>query len=124
MEDEAAEADEADEAIIVYTSGTPHEGASRHHRAVWTALAQITSLGLRDAEHDLYLPTRHHSGRAVFLKAMALLAGASVMIPAFEPGDVLLEVAEATTQALRDRRLHTGDLVEINDDGRCAPSID
>lgn len=49
---------EDDDAFILYTSGTtgkPKGAMFDHHRAVWAAMAQIVSLGLRDG--DRYLPS-------------------------------------------------------------------
>ena len=86
---------ESDDAVIVYTSGTtgrPKGALLDHHRAVWAALAQIVSLGLKDGERYLHLPPLYHSGGVVFLNAMALLGGTNVLIPAFEPGIVLATI--------------------------------
>jgi fatty-acyl-CoA synthase len=85
-------AGEDDHALIVYTSGTtgrPKGVLHTHRTAIWAALAQITSLGMKDGERYLHLPPLYHSGGVVYLDAMALLAGCNVLIPAFDPPAVL-----------------------------------
>ncbi|KAA9160503.1 long-chain fatty acid--CoA ligase [Amycolatopsis acidicola] len=80
---------ESDDALILYTSGTtgrPKGVLLDHHRAIWAALAQVVSLGLRDGERYLHLPPLYHAGGVVFLNAITLLGGTHVLIPAFDPG--------------------------------------
>lgn len=89
--------DEAGWALIVYTSGTtgrPKGVLHTHHSALWAALAQITSLGMRDGERYLHLPPLYHSGGVVYLNATLLLGGTNVLVPAFDPPSVL-EAIEA-----------------------------
>jgi fatty-acyl-CoA synthase/feruloyl-CoA synthase len=89
IEDRGAESDDA---FIVYTSGTtgkPKGVLLDHHRAVWAAMAQVVSLGLRDGERYLHIAPLYHSGGVVFTNAVALLGGTHVLLPAFEPGAVL-----------------------------------
>jgi fatty-acyl-CoA synthase len=86
---------ETDDALIMYTSGTtgrPKGVLLDHHRAVWAAMAQVISLGLRDGERYLHLPPLYHSGGVVFLNAITLLGGTHVLLPAFEPGEVLATI--------------------------------
>lgn len=90
-------ATEDDDALIVYTSGTtgrPKGVLHSHRTAIWAALAQITSLGMRDGERYLHLPPLYHSGGVVYTNAMALLGGCNVLIPAFDPS-VVLEAVES-----------------------------
>jgi fatty-acyl-CoA synthase/feruloyl-CoA synthase len=99
-EDHAAESDDA---LIIYTSGTtglPKGVLLDHHRAVWAAMAQVVSLGLRDGERYLHLPPLYHSGGVVFLNAITLLGGTHVLIPAFEPGEVLATIARDRVTSL------------------------
>lgn len=83
---------ESDDAFILYTSGTtgrPKGVLLDHHRAVWAAMAQIVSLGLRDGDRYLHLAPMYHSGGTTFLNATTLLGGAHIVVPIFDPGSVL-----------------------------------
>jgi fatty-acyl-CoA synthase/feruloyl-CoA synthase len=87
---------EQDDAFILYTSGTtgkPKGVLLDHHRAVWAAMAQIVSLGLRDGDRYLHLAPMYHSGGMTFLNATTLLGGTHIVVPKFDPGSVL-EVIE------------------------------
>jgi fatty-acyl-CoA synthase/feruloyl-CoA synthase len=89
-------ASEDDDAYILYTSGTtgrPKGVLLDHHRAVWAAMAQVLSLGLRDGERYLHLGPLYHSGGVVFTNATTLLGGTNVLLGAFDPG-ALLEAVE------------------------------
>lgn len=88
-EDRAAEDDDA---FILYTSGTtgkPKGVLLDHHRAVWAAMAQIVSLGLRDGDRYLHLAPMYHSGGVTFLNATTLLGGTHIIGPKFDPRTVL-----------------------------------
>lgn len=88
-EDRAAEDDDA---FILYTSGTtgkPKGSLVDHHRAVWAAMAQIVSLGLRDGDRYLHLTPMYHSGGTTFLNATTLLGGTHIVVPKFDPSTVL-----------------------------------
>lgn len=96
-------ATESDDAFIIYTSGTtgrPKGVLLDHHRAVWAAMAQIVSLGLRDGVRYLHLPPLYHAGGVVFLNATTLLGGTNVLIDKFEPGAVLRAIEQFEVTAL------------------------
>lgn len=83
---------EDDDAFILYTSGTtgkPKGSLMDHHRAVWAAMAQIVSLGLRDGDRYLHLTPMYHSGGTTFLNATTLLGGTHIVVPQFDPASVL-----------------------------------
>jgi fatty-acyl-CoA synthase len=83
---------EHDDAFILYTSGTtgkPKGVLLDHHRAVWAAMAQIVSLGLRDGDRYLHLAPMYHSGGMTFLNATTLLGGTHIVVPKFDPRSVL-----------------------------------
>lgn len=83
---------EQDDAFILYTSGTtgkPKGVLLDHHRAVWAAMAQIVSLGLRDGDRYLHLAPMYHSGGTTFLNATTLLGGTHIVVPKFDPQTVL-----------------------------------
>jgi fatty-acyl-CoA synthase len=87
---------EQDDAFILYTSGTtgkPKGVLLDHHRAVWAAMAQIVSLGLRDGDRYLHLAPMYHSGGMTFLNATTLLGGTHIVVPKFDSRTVL-EVIE------------------------------
>jgi fatty-acyl-CoA synthase len=88
-EDRAAEQDDA---FILYTSGTtgkPKGVLLDHHRAVWAAMAQIVSLGLRDGDRYLHLAPMYHSGGMTFLNATTLVGGTHIVVPKFDARTVL-----------------------------------
>lgn len=90
-------ADEVDDAFILYTSGTtgrPKGVLLDHHRAVWAAMAQIVSLGLRDGDRYLHLTPMYHSGGTTFLNATTLLGGTHVIAGRFDP-TTTLDLVEA-----------------------------
>jgi fatty-acyl-CoA synthase/feruloyl-CoA synthase len=83
---------ESDDAYILYTSGTtgkPKGSLMDHHRAVWAAMAQIVSLGLRDGDRFLHLAPMYHSGGMTYLNATTLLGGTHVVMPKFDARSVL-----------------------------------
>lgn len=83
---------EDDDAFILYTSGTtgrPKGVLLDHHRAVWAAMAQIVSLGLRDGDRYLHLAPMYHSGGTTFLNATTLVGGAHIVVPCFDPSTAL-----------------------------------
>lgn len=79
---------ESDDAFITYTSGTtgrPKGVLIDHHRAVWAALAQVLSMGLRDGERYLHLSPLYHSGGVVYANVVTMLAGTHVVERGFDP---------------------------------------
>ncbi len=83
---------EEDDAFILYTSGTtgkPKGVLLDHHRAVWAAMAQIVSLGLRDGDRYLHLAPMYHSGGMTYMNATTLLGGTHIVVPKFDPCAVL-----------------------------------
>lgn len=85
-------AGESDDAFILYTSGTtgrPKGVLIDHHRAVWAAMAQIVSLGLRDGDRYLHLTPMYHSGGTTFLNTTTLLGGTHIIAKSFDPAQTL-----------------------------------
>jgi fatty-acyl-CoA synthase/feruloyl-CoA synthase len=94
---------ETDDALIVYTSGTtgrPKGVLLDHHKAVWAAMAQVVSLGLRDGERYLHLPPLYHSGGIVFLNAITLLGGTHVLVDGFDATRTLAAIERERITAL------------------------
>lgn len=118
------QAEEGDDAFILYTSGTtgrPKGAVIDHHRAVWAAMAQIVSLGLRDGDRYLHLAPMYHSGGTTFLNTSTLLGGTHVVATGFDPTVTLdlIERAKVTwlfavptmyQQILRQRNTRQRDL--------------
>jgi fatty-acyl-CoA synthase len=94
---------ESDDAYILYTSGTtgkPKGSLMDHHRAVWAAMAQIVSLGLRDGDRYLHIAPMHHSGGMTYLNAITLLGGTHVVVPKFDARSVLETVEKERVNLL------------------------
>jgi fatty-acyl-CoA synthase len=94
---------ESDDAFILYTSGTtgkPKGSLMDHHRAVWAAMAQIVSLGLRDGDRYLHIAPMYHSGGMTYLNVATLLGGTHVVMPKFDARSVLDTVERESVNAV------------------------
>ncbi|MUL65861.1 hypothetical protein BOO86_15405 [Mycobacterium sp. CBMA 234] len=83
---------ESDDGFILYTSGTtgkPKGSLVDHHRAVWAAMSQIVSMGLRDGDRYVHLAPMYHSGGTTFMNVTTLLGGTHVIAPTFDAESVL-----------------------------------
>lgn len=93
--------DEADDALILYTSGTtglPKGALFDHHRTLWTAVAVQPIVGLRERESLLHAAPLYHAAELCILLIPGLLVGAKhVILDAFEPGAVLRTMAAEKT---------------------------
>jgi fatty-acyl-CoA synthase len=117
------EMSESDEAMIVYTSGTtgrPKAVLYTHHSAIWAALSQIVTFGLRDGERYLHIAPLHHGGGIVFFTATTILGGTHVICPGFNPSQVLRQLADAritftlTVPTVLDFLLREPNLTEVD----------
>jgi acyl-CoA synthetase (AMP-forming)/AMP-acid ligase II len=89
---EPPEVHEGDEALILYTSGTtghPKGVLLDHRRAIWAALSEIATLGLKDGERYLHLVPFYHSGGVTYAITLTMLAGTHVILPSFTPSTLL-----------------------------------
>ena len=90
--------DEADDALIVYTSGTtakPKGAVLTQAALVWNALNSFHAHDLREADHVLTVLPMFHVGGLNIQTLPALLAGATVTLhKRFEPGAWLADVGK------------------------------
>ena len=89
-------ATEDDDAFVIYTSGTtgrPKGVLLDHHRAVWAALAQIATGGMRDGDRYLHMAPLYHSGGVVYLSATTLVSGTHVLAHGFD-ADTVIDLLE------------------------------
>lgn len=98
--DTAPEVDvaEADDAMLMYTSGTTGYAKGvvmDHHRLIWTALTvSILTAGMRDGASLVHAAPLYHAGQTTMMLLPGVLVGAKhVIVPGFEPVS-LLEIME------------------------------
>jgi fatty-acyl-CoA synthase len=84
---------EADDAAILYTSGTtgrPKGALFDHHRILWVGLNAALILGMRDGDRVLHVAPMYHAADLTMLVVGGTQIGAThVILPAFTPDAVL-----------------------------------
>lgn len=84
---------ESDDALILYTSGTtgkPKGALFDHHRALCVALAMISTCGMKANDRFLHVaPLYHAAEMGIMLIPGTLIAAKHVILPAFDPAEVL-----------------------------------
>lgn len=84
---------EEDNAQILYTSGTtglPKGVLLDHHAIIWTGTSISLGVGIREGDRLLHVAPLYHSAELnLFLMAGTLQGCTHVVLPAFEPAEVL-----------------------------------
>lgn len=95
LSDEAleVEVDEADDAVILYTSGTtgrPKGALFDHHRILWVGVNTSIILRTRDGDRILHVAPMYHSAElSMLLVHGTWISATHVVLPGFEPETVL-----------------------------------
>ncbi|RMG59583.1 MAG: long-chain-fatty-acid--CoA ligase [Deltaproteobacteria bacterium] len=85
--------EESDDAEILYTSGTTGKAKGvllDHHRVVWVSTIISLGVGLREGDTFIHVAPLYHSAQLnLFLTSGIMLACKNVVLPTFDPGQVL-----------------------------------
>jgi fatty-acyl-CoA synthase/feruloyl-CoA synthase len=88
-----AAVEEADDAEILYTSGTtgrPKGVLLDHHRVIWVGVGIATAVGLREGDRMLHVAPFYHSAELNLFLTTGMTLGCTHVVPgAFEPAQTL-----------------------------------
>jgi len=89
---------ESDDAEILYTSGTTGKAKGvllDNHRVVWVGTIISLGVGIREGDSVLHVAPLYHSAQLnLFLTSGVMMACKNVVLPAFDPGEVLKTIEE------------------------------